>query len=128
MAALARSSFAVILTTLRSDFYHRLAEYPVLLELAQGTASYHLAPPTLVEIGQIIRKPAQVAGLRFDSEPQSRQSLDEALRDAAAQDPQVLPCWNLHSKSFTSAKRNAGRDPEMGGLRIVPSPGRSHRS
>jgi eukaryotic-like serine/threonine-protein kinase len=91
MARLARSRFAVILTTLRSDFYHRVAEYPVLLELAQGTASYHLAPPTLVEIGQIIRKPAQVAGLRFDVEPQNRQSLDEALRDAAAQDPQVLP-------------------------------------
>ena len=91
MARLARSGFAVILTTLRSDFYHRVAEYPVLLELAQGTASYHLAPPTLVEIGQIIRKPAQVAGLRFDVEPQNRQSLDEALRDAAAQDPQVLP-------------------------------------
>lgn len=91
MARLARSGFAVILTTLRSDFYHRVAEYPVLLEVAQGTASYHLAPPTLVEIGQIIRKPAQVAGLRFDVEPQNRQSLDEALRDAAAQDPQVLP-------------------------------------
>ncbi|HEY6677122.1 MAG TPA: tetratricopeptide repeat protein [Terrimicrobium sp.] len=91
MSRLARSGFAVILTTLRSDFYHRVAEYPVLLELAQGTASYHLAPPTLVEIGQIIRKPAQVAGLRFDVEPQNRQSLDEALRDAAAQDPQVLP-------------------------------------
>ena len=91
VARLARSGFAVILTTLRSDFYHRVAEHPVLLELAQGTASYHLAPPTLVEIGQIIRKPAQVAGLRFDAEPQTRQSLDEALRDAAAQDPQVLP-------------------------------------
>jgi eukaryotic-like serine/threonine-protein kinase len=91
MARLARSGFAVILTTLRSDFYHRVAEYPLLLELAQGTASYHLAPPTLVEIGQIIRKPAQVAGLRFDVEPQNRQALDEALRDAAAHDPQVLP-------------------------------------
>ena len=32
-----------------------------------------------------------MAGLRFDVEPQNRQSLDEALRDAAAQDPQVLP-------------------------------------
>lgn len=91
MAALARSGFAVVLTTLRSDFYHRLAEFPILLELAQGTASYHLAAPTLVEIGQVIRKPAQVAGLRFDVDSQTRQSLDEALRDAAAEDPQVLP-------------------------------------
>ncbi len=110
MAALARSSFAVILTTLRSDFYHRLAEYPILLELAQGTASYHLAPPTLVEIGQIIRKPAQVAGLRFDSEPQSRQSLDEALRDAAAQDPQVLPLleFALEELYVRQARRGDG--------------------
>jgi eukaryotic-like serine/threonine-protein kinase len=110
MARLARSGFAVILTTLRSDFYHRVAEHSILLELAQGTASYHLAPPTLVEIGQIIRKPAQVAGLRFDVEPQNRQSLDEALRDAAAQDPQVLPLleFALEELYLRQAQRGDG--------------------
>ncbi|HEY5743792.1 MAG TPA: tetratricopeptide repeat protein, partial [Terrimicrobiaceae bacterium] len=110
IAALVRSESAVVLTTLRSDFYHRLAEYPTLLELAQGTASYHLAPPNPIEIGQIIRKPAQVAGLRFDMEPQSKQSLDEALRDAAAQDPQVLPLleFALEELYLRQAQRQDG--------------------
>jgi tetratricopeptide (TPR) repeat protein len=110
IAALARSGVVLVLTTLRSDFYHRLAEYPTLLELAQGTASYHLAPPTPVEIGQIIRKPAQVAGLSFDVHPETRQALDEALRDAAAQDPQVLPLleFALEELFLRQAKRGDG--------------------
>jgi WD40 repeat protein len=76
---------------MRSDFFPRLAEFSQLLALAEGTGSYHLPPPAPVELGQIIRRPAQAAGLRFDAHPETKQGLDEALRDAASADPQVLP-------------------------------------
>lgn len=91
LAKLSRRNPVVVIATMRSDFFPRLAEFPSLLALAQGTASYHLAPPVPVEFGQIIRRPAQAAGLKFEIHPDTKQGLDEALRDAAATDPQVLP-------------------------------------
>ncbi|HEY5704728.1 MAG TPA: hypothetical protein VIS96_04060 [Terrimicrobiaceae bacterium] len=91
LAVLSRRNPVVVVVTMRSDFFPRLAEFSPLLALAEGTGSYHLAPPAPVELGQIIRRPAQAAGLRFDAHPETKQGLDEALRDAASADPQVLP-------------------------------------
>ena len=91
LAALARTNPVVIVATMRSDFFPRLAEFPSLLALADGTGSYHLAAPERMEFGHIIRRPAQAAGLKFDLHPETKQPLDEALRDAALTDPQVLP-------------------------------------
>jgi hypothetical protein len=91
LAALSRRNPVAVIVTMRSDFFPRLAEFSQLLALAEGTGSYHLPPPAPVELGQIIRRPAQAAGLRFDAHPETKQGLDEALRDAASADPQVLP-------------------------------------
>ena len=91
LAALSRRNPVVVIVTMRSDFFPRLAEFSQLLALAEGTGSYHLPPPAPVELGQIIRRPARAAGLRFDAHPETKQGLDEALRDAASADPQVLP-------------------------------------
>ncbi len=91
LAALSRRNPVVVVVTMRSDFFPRLAEFSQLLALAEGTGSYHLAAPAPVELGQIIRRPAHAAGLRFDTDPETKQGLDEALRDAASADPQVLP-------------------------------------
>ena len=91
LAVLSRKNPVVILATMRSDFFPRLAEFPSLLALADGTGSYHLAQPEPMEFSQIIRQPAQAAGLKFELHPETKQGLDEALRDAASTDPQVLP-------------------------------------
>jgi WD40 repeat protein len=91
LATLSRHNPVAVIVTMRSDFFPRLAEFSPLLALAEGNGSYHLPPPASVELGQIIRRPAQAAGLRFDAHPETKQVLDEALRDAAAADPQVLP-------------------------------------
>jgi tetratricopeptide (TPR) repeat protein len=48
-------------------------------------------PPTSSEIGQIIRLPTRAAGLRFEEDPASSVRLDDMLRDAAAEHPEVLP-------------------------------------
>ena len=123
LAALARSGKAYVIATLRSDFFARCAEVPLLVDLSRQDGLYHLTPPTPEEIGQIIRQPAQAAGLRFETMPQTGQDLAERLRDAAIRNPEALPLLEfcLEELYQGQAKRNDGwlrhADYEaMGGL------------
>ena len=89
--ALARSGRVWVIGTLRSDFYPRLATLPGLGALKEGSGQYDLMPPTAEEIGQMIRLPTRAAGLRFEEDPKTSARLDDMLRDAAADHPEVLP-------------------------------------
>jgi WD40 repeat protein len=93
LASLARGGRAWVVATLRSDFYARCAELPELIALKDGPGpgQYDLLPPTPAEIGQLVRRPASAAGLRFEADPQTGQPLDDVLRDAAAASPESLP-------------------------------------
>jgi tetratricopeptide (TPR) repeat protein len=89
--AFARSKRVWVICTLRSDFYPRLATLPKLTALKKGAGQYDLMPPTASEIGQMIRLPTRAAGLRFEEDPASSERLDDKLRDAAAERPEILP-------------------------------------
>jgi tetratricopeptide (TPR) repeat protein len=89
--ALARCGRVWIIGTLRSDFYPRLTDLPVLGALKEGDGQYDLMPPVASEIGQMIRLPTRAAGLRFEEDPASSERLDDILRDAAAEHPEILP-------------------------------------
>ena len=91
LAGLVRSGRVFILATLRSDFYPRYQEFPELVELAKPSGKFDLRPPTPSELGNMIRLPAEAAGLHFEEELETGQRLDQALRDAAAVTPESLP-------------------------------------
>jgi len=91
IAGLARSGRVFALVTLRSDFYPRYQEFPDLIELAKPSGKFDLRPPTSYELGNIIRLPAEAAGLHFEQERGTSQRLDQALRDAASATPESLP-------------------------------------
>jgi serine/threonine protein kinase len=90
VSGLARSGRVFIIATLRSDFYARYQEFPELVELAKE-GRFDLRPPGAGEIRAIIQQPAEAAGLSFERDPESGESLDEALRDAAIKNPESLP-------------------------------------
>lgn len=90
LKAFAESGLVFVIATLRSDFYHRLAELPDLAALKDGLGAYDLLPPTTTEIGQMIRNPARAAGLAFECH-ERRGRLDDVMQDAAASDPASLP-------------------------------------
>ncbi|MDB6031781.1 MAG: hypothetical protein JWM16_2119, partial [Verrucomicrobiales bacterium] len=88
---LARSGYVWVLATLRSDFYQRCEESPILMQLKNGTGQYHLQPPDELQLGQMIRLPAAAAGLLFEEDHKTGERLDDLLRDAAVKSPAALP-------------------------------------
>ncbi len=76
----------------RSDFYPKLIEtLPALAERKAGDGHLDVLPPRYGEIGEIIRTPAWKANLSFEMDPDSRDRLDDVLRDAAIVQPDALP-------------------------------------
>ena len=91
LAGLVRSGRVFVLVTLRSDFYASYQELPDLIELTKPSGKFDLRPPTPSEIGNMIRLPAEAACLHFEQDPETGQSLDDALREAASATPESLP-------------------------------------
>jgi len=91
LAALARSGVVWLIATLRADFWHRAAEIPELVALAEGQGRIDLAAPSLAELAEMIRKPAEAAGLSFEAHPESGLGLDAVLAEHAAAAPGALP-------------------------------------
>src|SRR5258708_23642817 len=91
LCALASCERVFIIATLRSDFYTHYPKFPELVELTAFGGRYELQPPTPRGIGNMIRFPAEAAGLRFARGPETSRILDEALLDAAIASPEPLP-------------------------------------
>jgi hypothetical protein len=88
---LARSGAVWVIATLRSDFWHQAAEMPELIALAEGHGRIDLAVPATAELVEMIRRPAQAAGLSFEAHPQTGIGLDAVLAQDAAAAPGALP-------------------------------------
>ncbi len=87
--ALAREGRIWIIGTIRSDFASRIEEHADLLALTGAGHLYILGPPQPDELAEMIREPAQAAGLQW--EIKDGVALDQTiLRDATA-NPESLP-------------------------------------
>jgi hypothetical protein len=91
LCALASCERVFIIATLRSDFYTHYQNFPELVELTAFGGRYELQRPTPRGMGNIIRFPADAAGLRFERDPETGRSLDDALLKAAIASPEPLP-------------------------------------
>lgn len=88
---LAKSRCVIVLLACRNDFYPRIAAYPVLMASKTYGGHFDVAPPSQAEIAQIIRLPAQAAGLEFGVDPASKARLDDVLCASAAGSNDALP-------------------------------------
>lgn len=126
--SLVQSGFVWVVATLRSDFFARCEEIPALVRLKEGKGQFHLLPPAPMALSQMIRLPAQAAGVRFEDHPVLGR-LDDILRDEATNDADALPLlefaldqlFDLGSadRILTHAKFEQLGGGEKGGLRGV---------
>jgi hypothetical protein len=87
---LARSGRVLVIGTMRSDYWHRAAETPLLVEMAAGNRRLDLLAPTQDEIMEMIRQPAEAAGVEFENDPGNIR-FDATLAKEASIEPGALP-------------------------------------
>jgi WD40 repeat protein len=88
---MARSGRVFVIATMRSDYWHRASETPMLVEMAAGNGRIDLLPPAKDEIIEMIRQPAEAAGLDFENDPARAVRLDATLAAEAEANPGALP-------------------------------------
>lgn len=72
-----------LITTIRNDFTHRLAELPRLQMLLDDgpMGDYRLPPITPAGLCDVVRSPARLAGLRWSDDDLPQEIIDKAVRE-----------------------------------------------
>jgi tetratricopeptide (TPR) repeat protein len=105
LAHLARSKRVWIIATLRADLFDRFLSEPVLKQLKGDGASFDLAPPNAAELVEIVRGPSTAAGLTYEQDPASGETLDGRLFKDAER-PDLLPLLQFTlNQLFAAAKQ-----------------------
>jgi cellulose biosynthesis protein BcsQ len=89
--SLVRNGVAWVAAAMRSDAYGSLlTASPALVRLKDDGGQFDLLPPRPADIGEIIRGPAQAAGLSFEEDEATGERVDERL-EIDASGPGALP-------------------------------------
>lgn len=91
VAALAELPQVVVVGTLRSDFYAHAQADPAFLALKGSHGHYDLGPLDGASLEAVIRRPARLAGLRFEVDANDGTSLDAHIVSEAGGEADVLP-------------------------------------
>ena len=108
LAGLARSGVVWVVVTVRADFWHRVAEIPELIALSESRGRLDLPAASPAELSEVIRKPAQAAGLSFETHPATGIDLDAVLAEHAAAAPGALPLLSFTLDELYKEAKKSG--------------------
>ena len=91
IAGLVRSGVVWVIATMRRDFWYRADETPQLLHLSENDGRLELEPPGPTQLSQMIRRPAEEAGLDFEEHSTTHVPLNEVIAEDVAREPGGLP-------------------------------------
>lgn len=99
-----------VIGSIRSDHLDTLDRVPNLARLARDGRLYRLEPPTLFELGEMIRQPAAMAGLVFQPGPHG-EALPERLAQVAVDAPGSVPLLQVMLTQLAGMADHQGRIP-----------------
>jgi len=109
LAALVATGRVWVAATLRDAFYPQVLASPTLSGLKERGASLDVAPPGAAELAEIVRAPAEAAGLVYDKDPASGEAVDQRiLREA--DEPDMLPLVQLALTRLFEARETRGAE------------------
>jgi tetratricopeptide (TPR) repeat protein len=91
LAGLVRSGCVWVVATMRMDFWHRANETPELIRLSEGSGRIELLPPGAAQLSQMIRRPAEAAGVGFEVHATTNVPLNDVIAEEVAHEPGALP-------------------------------------
>ena len=91
LKALAECTRVSILATVRSDFYGRCQQVPALMAMKSSAGQIDLVAPAPAALARIIGRPAQLAGLHFEENPATGETLDQRILADIGNNPEALP-------------------------------------
>lgn len=108
LRALANTGLVWVVAAMRSDYVDRLERMPSMMGLFSEEGRYHLMPPNVEDLSQMIRRPAIEAGLQFEVDHTSGASLEDRLLTDA------ISTMSLPLLSFMMDQLWRRRDGEQG--------------
>ena len=91
LAGLVRSRLVWVVATMRKDFWHRADETPELVRLSAEKGRLELLPPGPAQLSQMIRRPAEDAGIHFEVHNATNVPLNEVISEEVAREFGALP-------------------------------------
>jgi WD40 repeat protein/TPR repeat protein len=91
LAGLVRSGLVWVIATMRRDFWHRAEETPELVRRSNGEKCLELLPPAPSQLSQMIRRPAEAAGVSFELHGTTNVPLNEVISEEVTREPGALP-------------------------------------
>jgi WD40 repeat protein len=91
LAGLVRSGLVWVIATMRRDFWHRAEETPELVRRSNGDRRLELLPPAPSQLSQMIRRPAEAAGVSFEMHGATNVPLNEVIAEEVTREPGALP-------------------------------------
>tara|TARA_Y100000052_G_scaffold27566_1_gene36519 strand:- start:2112 stop:5282 length:3171 start_codon:yes stop_codon:yes gene_type:complete len=91
LETLSQSNLFLVVLISRNDFYPLISNFEVLMKNKSRGAHVDIAPPSLSELGQIIKLPALAAELQWERDGTTNATLDDVILSDASLEPNCLP-------------------------------------
>jgi len=102
---LAKGGAVWVIATMRNDFLADCEKAPALGRLMDLSAPYVVSPPQVADVAEMVRQPAEIAGLEFERESETGETLDHFILRDFQSETAALPLLELVLAELYDARK-----------------------